>query len=201
MNVPVVEGVVTASDGFGIKPIGEVTAEEAKAELEKVKSIDKEAVVKKFKDLFDMAEGDDYIKFYFGKKIENKKVSKADEKFVTNILLNSKDVASVKKSVDEDAAAAKKFLDESKAAMGKDNDAGDLHAYAKAFTTLYNMVTSEANKMRNAQIKAHKAAIAQAKKTVALVCMGKDSSEKPAENKPEEKPAEANESIDFDFEF
>jgi hypothetical protein len=182
------------------KPLTDVTAESAKADLEAIKSIDKEAVVKVIKDKLKIGADDDYVKYVYGKKIENKKVSKADADFVKTHLLNV-DLKSAKQAYDIIVTSSKRNLDVAKASMGKDNDAGDLQAYAKAYTTVYNMVTGEMNKFYRAGIKGVRAAIAQAKKTVALVCMGKDSSEKPAENKPEEKPAEANESIDFDFEF
>lgn len=185
-------------DDLKVKALDSVSADSAKTETETISKIDKDAVTKAVKKSLGVAEDSDYAVYYYGKKTENKKVSKADQSFVTKWLLNA-DLKTLAKNYDAMASEAKHNMDVANASMGKDNDNGDLQTYAKAYTTVFNMLNAELNKAHSAYIKAAKAAINQAKKTVALVCMGKPTLAE--EEKPEGDSNKTNESFGFDFDF
>lgn len=155
----------------GAKKPDAISPEEAKNALNSLK-VEKSAIEKYVKDKVGCPEGKKYEECFYGEK-EDREVSSSDGAFVQKFLVNA-NPKTVKASYDLSAKNAQDSLRMCDASMSKDNDAGDLAAYAKAYSTLFNQVTSEINKAVSAKIKAYKAAINQAKRIMRAVVTGKE---------------------------
>lgn len=182
----------------GAKKPDAISPEEAKNALNSLK-VEKSAVEKYVKDKVGCPEDKKYEDCFYGEK-EDREVSSSDGAFVQKFLVSA-NPKTVKASYDLSAKNAQDSLRMCDASMGKDNDAGDLAAYAKAYSTLFNQVTSEINKAVSAKIKAYKAAINQAKRIMRAVVTGKedDGGEQAGGTNAEQQPSQeqpANESAE-----
>lgn len=182
--------------------IDKVTSEKAKELTPKMK-IDRSTIRNKLYEQLGI--GDKKLEDYFRGESETKKFSKSNGAEIRKILVEAPTVKQVQSLYKVGMQESNENLRQATSAANEKNDA-NITAYAKAYSTLFNLVVSEINKISNAGIKAYKKRVMQGKRIMRSVIVGKDVGAEAAEAADgagdNKEPKKEEESVGFDgFDF
>ena len=192
-----------------VEDIDKVSSEKAKELTPKMK-IDRSTIRNKMYEKLGV--GDKKLDDFLRGESETKKFSKSNGAEIRKILVEAPSVKTVQNAYKVGLQQANEELRQANSAANEKGDA-NITAYAKAYSTLFNLVVSEANKINTASIKAYKKWVMQGKRIMRSVIVGKDvgaeateAAEGATDTKPEkeETPAAGTpaESVGFDgFDF
>lgn len=192
-----------------VEDIDKVSSEKAKELTPKMK-IDRSTIRNKIYET--LGAGDKKLEDFIRGESVTKKYSKSNAGEIRKILVEAASIKTVQNSYKMGMQAANDNLRKANSAANEKDDA-NITAYAKAYSTLFNLVTSETNKAISTVIKCYKKRVMQGKRIMRSVIVGKDvgaeateAAEGATDTKPEkeETPAAGTpaESVGFDgFDF
>ena len=192
-----------------VEDIDKVSSEKAKELTPKMK-IDRSTIRNKIYET--LGAGDKKLEDFIRGESVTKKYSKSNAGEIRKILVEAASIKTVQNSYKMGMQAANDNLRKANSAANEKDDA-NITAYAKAYSTLFNLVTSETNKVISTVIKCYKKRVMQGKRIMRSVIVGKDvgaeateAAEGATDTKPEKEEAPAasgkEESVGFDgFDF
>ena len=154
-----------------IKDINQVTAEEAKKLAPELK-IDRSKVRSAVYEVVGISTEDKLEKYLIGDE-DTVKYSKVNKNEIRQHLVESSDIAALKSAYSTVIAEANKKMSMAQASASEKDDTY-IAAYAKAYSALYNAVSSELNKLFSTCVKVYKKRIMEYKKIMRAVIVGKD---------------------------
>lgn len=192
-----------------VEDIDKVSSEKAKELTPKMK-IDRSTIRNKIYET--LGAGDKKLEDFIRGESVTKKYSKSNAGEIRKILVEAASIKTVQNSYKIGMQSANDNLRKANSAANEKDDA-NITAYAKAYSTLFNLVTSETNKVISTVIKCYKKRVMQGKRIMRSVIVGKDvgaeateAAEGATDTKPEKEEAPAasgkEESVGFDgFDF
>ena len=192
-----------------VEDIDKVSSEKAKELTPKMK-IDRSTIRNKIYET--LGAGDKKLEDFIRGESVTKKYSKSNAGEIRKILVEAASIKTVQNSYKMGMQAANDNLRKANSAANEKDDA-NITAYAKAYSTLFNLVTSETNKVISTVIKCYKKRVMQGKRIMRSVIVGKDvgaeateAAEGATDTKPKKEEAPAAEtpaeSVGFDgFDF